>query len=61
MRSIYVAGLGPGDGRQIVELGVMELLTRRVGRTGVFRPIARGRTPRSSCRTGTARPPRRSG
>ncbi|GGS59143.1 phosphate acetyltransferase [Planobispora rosea] len=42
MRSIYVAGLGPGDGRQIVELGVMELLTRRVGRTGVFRPIARG-------------------
>ncbi|GGL39641.1 phosphate acetyltransferase [Planomonospora parontospora subsp. antibiotica] len=42
MRSIYVAGLGPGDGRQIVELGLMELLTRRVGRTGVFRPIARG-------------------
>ncbi|GAA3441761.1 phosphate acetyltransferase [Planomonospora venezuelensis] len=42
MRSIYVAGLGPGDGRQIVELGLMELLTRRVDRTGVFRPIARG-------------------
>ncbi|GAA3124223.1 phosphate acetyltransferase [Planomonospora alba] len=42
MRSIYVAGLGPGDGRQIVELGLMELLTRRAGRTGVFRPIARG-------------------
>ncbi|MBG0832367.1 phosphate acetyltransferase [Planomonospora sp. ID67723] len=43
MRSIYVAGLGPGDGRQIVELGLMELLSRRVDRTGVFRPIARGR------------------
>ncbi|GHH70332.1 phosphate acetyltransferase [Streptosporangium violaceochromogenes] len=42
MRSIYVAGLGRGDGRQIVELGLMELLTRRVGRTGVFRPITRG-------------------
>ncbi|MBG0815435.1 phosphate acetyltransferase [Planomonospora sp. ID82291] len=41
MRSIYVAGLGPGDGRQIVELGLMELLTRRVGRIGVFRPITR--------------------
>ncbi|MEV6861123.1 phosphate acetyltransferase [Streptosporangium subroseum] len=39
MRSIYVAGLGQGDGRQIVELGLMELLTRRVDRTGVFRPI----------------------
>ncbi|MFF5208728.1 phosphate acetyltransferase [Streptosporangium sp. NPDC000396] len=42
MRSIYVAGLGRGDGRQIVELGVMELLTRRVGRAGVFRPITGG-------------------
>ncbi|MEV4377041.1 phosphate acetyltransferase [Streptosporangium sp. NPDC049644] len=39
MRSIYMAGLGRGDGRQIVELGLMELLTRRAGRTGVFRPI----------------------
>ncbi|MFF3439830.1 phosphate acetyltransferase [Streptosporangium sp. NPDC002721] len=42
MRSIYVAGLGRGDGRQIVELGLMELLTGRVDRTGVFRPITRG-------------------
>ncbi|MEU6738208.1 phosphate acetyltransferase [Streptosporangium sandarakinum] len=41
MRSIYVAGLGRGDGRQIVELGLMELLTRRVGRVGVFRPVSR--------------------
>ncbi|MEV8636413.1 phosphate acetyltransferase [Streptosporangium sp. NPDC051023] len=41
MRSIYVAGLGRGDGRQIVELGLMELLTRRVRRAGVFRPITR--------------------
>ncbi|MFD8529848.1 phosphate acetyltransferase [Streptosporangium canum] len=39
MRSIYVAGLGRGDGRQIVELGLMELLTRHVDRVGVFRPI----------------------
>ncbi|MGJ6962151.1 phosphate acetyltransferase [Streptosporangium sp. G11] len=42
MRSIYVAGLGRGDGRQIVELGLMELLTGRVDRTGVFRPITGG-------------------
>ncbi|GAA3005822.1 phosphate acetyltransferase [Streptosporangium longisporum] len=42
MRSIYVAGLGPGDGRQIVDLGLMELLTRRADRIGVFRPITGG-------------------
>ncbi|MEV4092007.1 phosphate acetyltransferase [Streptosporangium saharense] len=42
MRSIYVAGLGRGDGRQIVELGLMELLARRAHRTGIFRPITRG-------------------
>ncbi|MGW3465447.1 ectoine hydroxylase, partial [Streptomyces olivaceoviridis] len=28
-----------GDGRQVVELGVMELLTRQVDRVGVFRPL----------------------
>ncbi|WP_436760156.1 phosphate acetyltransferase [Streptosporangium sp. V21-05] len=42
MRSIYVAGLGRGDGRQIVELGLMELLTGRADRIGVFRPITGG-------------------
>ncbi|WP_049564320.1 phosphate acetyltransferase [Streptomyces sp. SBT349] len=39
-RSVYVAGVGRGDGRQVVELGVMELLTRQVDRVGVFRPLA---------------------
>ncbi|MCW2874928.1 phosphate acetyltransferase [Actinacidiphila oryziradicis] len=38
-RSVYVTGIGRGDGRQVVELGVMELLTRQVGRVGVFRPL----------------------
>ncbi|WP_314177326.1 phosphate acetyltransferase [Streptomyces winkii] len=38
-RSVYVTGTGRGDGRQVVELGVMELLTRRVDRVGVFRPL----------------------
>jgi phosphate acetyltransferase len=38
-RSVYVAGIGRGDGRQVVELGVMELLTRQVDRVGVFRPL----------------------
>ncbi|GHJ36117.1 phosphate acetyltransferase [Streptomyces sp. TS71-3] len=38
-RSVYVTGIERGDGRQVVELGVMELLTRRVDRVGVFRPL----------------------
>lgn len=38
-RSVYVTGIGRGDGRQAVELGVMELLTRRVDRVGLFRPL----------------------
>ncbi|MER7817142.1 phosphate acetyltransferase [Streptomyces sp. NPDC096153] len=38
-RSVYVTGIDRGDGRQVVDLGVMELLTRQVGRVGVFRPL----------------------
>lgn len=41
VRSIYVTGVGPGDGRQIVELGLMELLARRTDRIAVFRPLSR--------------------
>ncbi|MDT0341369.1 phosphate acetyltransferase [Streptomyces litchfieldiae] len=39
-RSVYVTGIGRGDGRQVVELGLMELLSRQVDRVGVFRPLA---------------------
>jgi phosphate acetyltransferase len=38
-RSVYLTGIGRGDGRQVAELGVMELLTRQVDRVGVFRPL----------------------
>ncbi|WP_314414281.1 phosphate acetyltransferase [Streptomyces sp. DSM 40484] len=38
-RSVYVTGIARGDGRQVIELGVMELLTRQVDRVGVFRPL----------------------
>ncbi|MFF2850556.1 phosphate acetyltransferase [Streptomyces sp. NPDC058001] len=38
-RSVYVTGIDRGDGRQVAELGVMELLTRQVDRVGVFRPL----------------------
>ena len=39
-RSVYITGIGRGDGRQVVELGLMELLSRRSDRVGVFRPLA---------------------
>ncbi|MFI5826851.1 phosphate acetyltransferase [Streptomyces sp. NPDC051578] len=38
-RSVYVTGIERGDGRQVVELGIMELLARRTGRVGVYRPL----------------------
>ena len=38
-RSVYVTGIDRGDGRQVVELGIMELLTRQVDRVGLFRPL----------------------
>ncbi|MFC1429929.1 phosphate acetyltransferase [Streptacidiphilus sp. N1-3] len=43
-RSVYVTGIGRGDGRQAVELGMMELLSRQVDRVGVFRPLMHTRT-----------------
>ncbi|MER7668650.1 phosphate acetyltransferase [Kitasatospora sp. NPDC096128] len=44
-RSVYVTGIDRGDGRQAVELGVMELLTRQVDRVGVFRPLVHAAAP----------------
>ncbi|MFE0464722.1 phosphate acetyltransferase [Kitasatospora sp. NPDC058965] len=44
-RSVYVTGIDRGDGRQAVELGVMELLTRQVDRVGVFRPLVHAGAP----------------
>ncbi|MFY1633890.1 phosphate acetyltransferase [Solwaraspora sp. WMMB335] len=38
-RSVYLAGLGPGGGKSTVALGLAELLSRRVERIGVFRPL----------------------
>ncbi|TQK51780.1 phosphate acetyltransferase [Streptomyces sp. SLBN-118] len=45
-RSVYVTGIDRSDGRQVVELGVMELLTRQVDRVGVFRPLLHDRPDR---------------
>ena len=38
-RSVYVAGVARGAGKSVVALGVAELLSRRVDRLGIFRPL----------------------
>ncbi len=37
--SLYIGTIGPRSGKTFVLLGILELLSRRVGRLGVFRPI----------------------
>jgi phosphate acetyltransferase len=38
-RNLYVTAMEPQSGKSLVALGMMELLSRRVGRLGFFRPI----------------------
>jgi len=40
-RSVYVASPEGESGKSTVALGLLDLLTRRVGRVGVFRPVTR--------------------
>jgi phosphate acetyltransferase len=40
-RSLYVTAMGPSSGKSVVTLGLMDLLSRRVGRVGFFRPVIR--------------------
>jgi phosphate acetyltransferase len=42
---LYVAAAGPEGGKSAVALGVVEAMTRRVGRVGIFRPVVRGDVP----------------
>ena len=37
--SLYIGALGPRSGKTFVLLGILELLSRRVGRLGFFRPV----------------------
>lgn len=37
--SVYVAGVARGAGKSVVALGIAELLSRRVDRLGLFRPL----------------------
>ncbi len=37
--SLYIAAVGPGSGKSVAALGLMELLSRRIRRVGYFRPI----------------------
>ncbi|WP_298332310.1 phosphate acetyltransferase [Haloactinopolyspora sp.] len=44
VRSVYVASVTGETGKSTVALGVLEALTSRIGRVGVFRPIVRSGT-----------------
>ena len=37
--SLYITGIGPGSGKSLVSLGVMEMLSRRVRKINFFRPV----------------------
>ena len=39
--SLYIGTLGSGSGKTFVLLGILELLSRRVGKLGLFRPMIR--------------------
>ncbi len=40
-RGLYVAGSGPATGKSAIAVGLQHLLSRRLGRLGVFRPVVR--------------------
>ena len=37
--NLYIAAIEPGSGKSLVVLGVMELLSKRIGKVGFFRPV----------------------
>ena len=40
-KSVYITGTGPGSGKSVVVLGMMELLARHGRKIGFFRPVVR--------------------
>ncbi|ABP56123.1 phosphate acetyltransferase [Salinispora tropica] len=44
-RSVYLTSVSSGGGKSTVALGLAELLSRQVGRIGIFRPLVRGDQP----------------
>jgi phosphate acetyltransferase len=49
--SIYIAGTEAQSGKSAVAVGLLDQLTRRAGRVGVFRPIVRAGVPDELVRT----------
>jgi len=40
-QGIYIVGAEPGSGKSVIVLGVMEMLSGRMGKVGFFRPVVR--------------------
>ena len=51
MTSIYIAGTEAQSGKSAVAVGLLDQLSRRAGRVGVFRPIVRAGAPDELVRT----------
>jgi phosphate acetyltransferase len=47
-RNVYVTALEPGSGKSAVVLGLTEVLSRRAGRLGYFRPLIRAAADRDA-------------
>jgi phosphate acetyltransferase len=47
-RTVYVTALEPGTGKSAVVLGLTEILSRRAGRLGYFRPLVASRDERDA-------------
>ncbi len=39
VKNLFVASMEPGAGKLLITMGIMEILSRRLGRVGFFRPI----------------------
>ena len=54
--SLYIAAVAPRSGKSVVALGIMEMLSRRIGKIGYFRPvIPSSQSPDETVDAGVAR------
>ena len=54
--SLYIVAVAPRSGKSVVALGIMEMLSRRIGKIGYFRPvIPSSQSPDETVDAGVAR------
>ncbi|MBD2312406.1 phosphate acetyltransferase [Desertifilum sp. FACHB-1129] len=48
LQNLYIAAIAPNSGKSLIVLGLMELLSKRIGRLGFFRPVTRSENHRDN-------------